>query len=96
MNNNDFVKADSGKLQWTLLPIGPVEESVKVLMHGAKKYGRDNWQKCDDINRYKDALMRHVMAYIKGEKADPEDGLNHLAHAMCNCIFLMELEREEK
>lgn len=92
-SSNTFVKADSGKLQWSLLPIAQIEDVVKVLMIGAEKYGRDNWKNCDDTNRYKDALMRHVTSYIKGEKIDVKskggDGLPHLAHAICNCLFLM-------
>jgi len=85
---NDFVKNDKGKLQWSLMPFEQLEDTVRVLMKGAEKYSRDNWKKCDDVNRYKDALMRHVTAYIKGEERDPEDNLPHLAHAICNCLFL--------
>ena len=85
---NDFVKNDKGKLQWSLMPFEQLEDVVRVLMAGATKYGRENWKKCDDVSRYKDALMRHVTAYIKGEVSDPEDNLPHLAHAICNCLFL--------
>lgn len=94
-SSNNFKKADEGKLQWSLMPFEQLEDVVRVLMNGAKKYARDNWKKCDDINRYKDALMRHVVSYIKGEKNDPEDNLSHLAHAMCNCLFLMYFDKRE-
>lgn len=94
-----FVKNDSGKLQWSLLPFAQLEDVVKVLMKGAEKYSRGNWKNCDDINRYKDALMRHVTAYIKGEKIDIKakggDDLPHLAHAICNCLFLMYFDEME-
>lgn len=90
-----FKKADDGKLQWSLMPFEQLEDVVRVLMNGAKKYACDNWKKCDDVNRYKDALMRHVVSYIKGEKNDPEDNLSHLAHAMCNCLFLMYFDKRE-
>jgi len=83
-----FIKNDSGKLQWSLMPFEQLEDVVRVLMKGAEKYTKDNWKKCDDINRYKDALMRHVTSYMKGELLDPEDHLSHLAHAICNCLFL--------
>ena len=33
--------------------------------------------------------MRHVVSYCKGERNDTEDSLPHLAHAICNCLFLM-------
>lgn len=85
---NEFVKNDKGKLQWSLMPFEQLEDVVRVLMAGAKKYGTNNWKKCDDIKRYKDALMRHVVSYCKGEALDCEDNLPHLAHAICNCLFL--------
>lgn len=85
----DFVKKDWGKLQWSLMPFEELKDVVKVLMRGAEKYSPDNWKKCDDVTRYKDALMRHVVAYVSGDKIDSEFGLSHLAHAVCNCLFLM-------
>lgn len=100
IKTSDFVKADSGKLQWSLLPFAEVEEVVRVLMKGAEKYTPDNWKKCDDTKRYEDALMRHVIAYIKGDKIDEVsqggDGLSHLAHAVCNCLFLMYFDNTKK
>lgn len=84
-----FVKNDSGKLQWSLLPFQELEDVVKVLMKGAEKYSVDNWKRCNNTTRYKDALMRHVVSYIKDEKYDKDDKLPHLAHAICNCLFLM-------
>ena len=94
-----FTKNDEGKLQWSLLPFAQLESTVKVLMKGAEKYSRDNWKNCDDINRYKDALMRHVTAYIEGKeidsKAEGGDDLPHLAHAVCNCLFLMYFDEME-
>ena len=99
MFGKKFTKNDDGKLQWSLLPFKQLESTVRVLMAGAKKYSRDNWKNCDDVNRYKDALMRHVTAYIEGEKTDVKDkggdDLPHLAHAICNCLFLMYFDELE-
>ena len=91
-----FVKNDSGKLQWSLLPFEELKDVVRVLMLGAKKYTPDNWKKCDDITRYKDALMRHVISYICGETIDDESQISHLAHAVCNCLFLMYFDNTKK
>jgi len=91
-----FIKNDSGKLQWSLMPFEQLEDVVRVLMNGAMKYERDNWKKCDDINRYKDSLMRHVTAYIEGNKFDngPDgDNLHHLAHAIYNCLFILYFDK---
>lgn len=90
-----FIKADSGKLQWSLLPFNELKDVVKVLMLGAKKYSPDNWKKCDDTKRYKDALMRHVISYVSGNERDEESGLSHLAHAVCNCLFLMWFDNQK-
>ena len=94
--SSQFVKKDSGKLKWSLLPFEELKDVVKVLMRGAEKYSADNWKKCDDTTRYKDALMRHVIAYVSGDKMDEEFGLSHLAHAVCNCLFLMWFDKNKK
>lgn len=93
----EFIKADDGKLKWSLMPFNELEDVVRVLMNGAKKYKPDNWKKCDDTKRYEDALMRHIVDYQKGNKLDngPKgDGLPHLAHAICNCLFLMWFDNQ--
>lgn len=94
--SQEFIKKDSGKLRWSLMPFNELKDVVKVLMKGAEKYSPDNWKKCDDTTRYKDALMRHVVAYVSGDKIDEEFGLSHLAHAMCNCLFLMWFDNNKK
>ena len=33
---SDFIKADEGKLQWSLMPFEQLEDVVRVLMNGAK------------------------------------------------------------
>lgn len=87
--NLDFIKADSGKLEWSLMPFNELEDVAKILQFGAKKYSVDNWKKCDNWKRYEDAAMRHLVAYIKGEHTDPESGKSHMAHLICNALFLM-------
>jgi len=84
-------KFDSDKLEYGLLPPFALEETVRVLTFGAQKYERDNWKKVPESKRrYFDALERHVWAWKKGEKLDPESGIHHLAHAMCCLMFLYE------
>lgn len=94
MNQDNFgpgLKFDTDKLRWDLLPIECVEEVVKILSFGAKKYGPNNWQNVEP-DRYYAALMRHLVASRKGEKLDPESGLSHMAHVMCNVLFLLWFE----
>jgi hypothetical protein len=70
---------------------------AKVLTFGANKYGVENWKLGDspeNIRRYKDALLRHVLAYTSGELVDPETGLSHAYHAACNLMFLDYLQNK--
>jgi len=85
-------KDDTGKIQWSLLPVEAVESIVRVLMFGAKKYAAWNWVKvADGETRYYDACIRHLVAHKKGESLDPESKLPHLAHAGCCILFLIVL-----
>lgn len=89
-------KDDDGKLRWDLLPLGSVQELVKVLTYGAKKYGDGNWTVvADKRRRYFAATLRHLSAWWLGEKRDPESGLSHLAHAGCCILFLLWCENGE-
>lgn len=82
------IKFDSEKLDWTLMPWKELEQTLEVLEFGAKKYSRDNWKHVEPA-RYEKAAMRHLISYVTGEKIDPESGKSHLAHLMCNALFLM-------
>lgn len=83
-------KYDAQKPRWDLLPLGPVEDVVRVLTHGAAKYSDNNWRYVPNAHdRYFAAAMRHLVAYRQGELLDPESGLPHLAHAVCCLLFLM-------
>ena len=94
--SNAFTKHDSGKLRFDLLPVDAVEQVVRVLTYGAVKYTPNNWRKVDDLARYHAAALRHIFAWAKGEKTDPESGLPHLAHAACCLLFIVELDKREK
>ena len=96
-NKEKGKKYDTGKLRWSLLPIKPVEEIVKVLMFGANKYGDNNWQGLEGAKeRYYDAMLRHIMAWKEGEVSDSESNLSHLAHAGCCLLFLLWFEINKK
>ena len=91
-----FLKFDSGKVPWFLIPWNEVEEVAKVLGFGAKKYKPNNWQLVDDPGRYFSAAIRHLVAWHKGEKKDLETGLPHLAHACCCLLFLLWHDHNKK
>jgi len=84
-------KWDDGKDRWDLVPQASLDDLVKVITYGAKKYGDENWKNVES-SRYYAAAMRHIAAWRRGEWRDKESGLPHLAHAMCSLMFVMELE----
>ena len=89
--NTNGRKFDQGKPQYGLIPPTALKETVKVLTLGAEKYDKYNWQKVPDAQtRYFDALQRHLWDWKSGDQLDPETGINHLAHAACNILFLLE------
>jgi hypothetical protein len=86
-------KFDGGKLQYGLVPPLALRETVKVLTFGAEKYEPDNWRRVPDgPRRYFDAAQRHLWAYKEGEIYDPETGVNHIAHAICCLMFMLDLD----
>lgn len=82
------IKHDGDKTQWHLLPHEAVEGAVRVLMHGAKKYSAFNWAKGMPYTRVLDATQRHLNAIYQGEDKDPDSGLDHVDHAICELVFL--------
>ena len=84
---NGGKKTDKNKPRWDLVPFDALEGMVNVLTFGANKYEPDNWKKVE-MWRYRGALMRHWVAWLSGEDLDPETGLHHLDHMMCNLIFI--------
>ena len=89
MDEKPGFKLDGEKLKWNLVIWEYFESVVRVLMFGCKKYAPFNWQKVPNRReRYKDALIRHAVAYCKGELIDPETGESHLSCIGCNTSFL--------
>jgi len=84
------IKHDSEKVEYHYISPVFLEELSKVLTFGAKKYAAHNWRAGFKYSRVFSALMRHLMAWLSGETYDKETGLNHLAHAACCIMFLLE------
>lgn len=85
-------RSNAEKLRWSLLPMASLEDVVRVLEMGAKKYGDYNWQKgFADPNCCYDSAMRHLVAMGKGEWRDTESNLPHAAHVATNMLFELHL-----
>ena len=90
-STNGGIKFDDDKPDYSLVPPNALEDVVKVLTIGAKKYDRHNWKNLDNLdNRYFAAAQRHMWALLKDESHDPETGVHHAAHAVCCMMFLLE------
>lgn len=63
------------------------------MMFGQEKYGRYNYRKGLEASRLVAAASRHLKKWFDGEDIDPESNLNHIAHAMANCLMLLDLDR---
>jgi len=88
--NASGIKDSADKPRYDLLMPEPIDLMVQVLTYGAKKYVDYGWQNVSNPQScYYSALMRHLMAYRRGEYADPESGLPHTAHAAA-CIHFMQ------
>ncbi len=84
-------KADEGKVMMGAIPPHAELAVARVLTFGAKKYSRGNWAHVDNSDeRYMDAALRHINAYRRGEQTDSETGENHLAHAVCCLMFMLD------
>lgn len=91
-------KADAGKPIYTHVPVGVIKAVEKVRAYGNAKYhSPDNWKQVES-QRYWDAAVRHVIgAWDDYTAIDPESGLPHIYHALCNLAFLAErMEQDSK
>jgi hypothetical protein len=87
------IKLDKGKPRWDLLPMQALRPVVRILTKALDKYpAPHNWQHVENHNRYWSALFRHLDQYYDGEQYDTETGESHLAHAICNLLFLLWFE----
>ncbi len=91
-----YKKYDGGKPRLELIDPDFILGVGKVLTFGAEKYDDDNWKKATPADRKRSAgsLLRHTMAYQKGEMIDPESGLEHLYHMATNIMFMSWYDRE--
>ena len=81
-------KDDEGKLRLELVDPYIFEGLASVFQHGAEKYGEGNWKKGFVKTRLIGALLRHVVAYQKGERVDPDSGLHPMLQAAANALII--------
>jgi hypothetical protein len=69
-----------------------------VYKFAQKKYGNIlSWRNRtpDSVQRYTDALIRHLLRILDGEVTDPESKLPHMAHLCWNALTILEFMIED-
>lgn len=88
-------KLDSGKNRLGLVFCGfsrALQAVGEVGTFGAKKYTDHGWARVPDgIERYTDAMLRHMMKEAEGEWLDSDSGLTHAAAVAWNSLARLEL-----
>lgn len=93
MSNEKALRYNSGKRRWSLVHYKSLDPMVRVLEYGAAKYTKDgisgdhNWKKGLPPLEILESMQRHLAALMDGETNDPESGLPHIGHIMCNAMF---------
>ena len=90
---NQEIKADYGKPRLSLVPTDVIKAIARIREYGVQKYGeKESWKQVAP-ERYRDAMFRHLLAYIDDPYGvDEESGLPHLWHLACNVAFLCYLD----
>ncbi len=94
------LRYNKGKLRYDLLPAEWEAELAEILTKGAEKYDAHNWKKSIGTadhdamveDRYSSA-RRHIEAWRRGEKIDPELGTSHLGMAAWNLLVCLTYDR---
>ena len=89
--NNRSLRHNSGKPDYSLIPMAALAEVAKVLEYGASKYERGNWLKPTSWEVSFACLQRHMSAWQAGEDNDDESGRSHIAHAACNLLQMLHM-----
>ena len=83
-------KADKGKPRLTLVPMCIMFAIARIREYGNRKYsdgGKDNWKEVEPERHFEAALRHMLKAAGDLRKKDPESGLPHLWHAVCDLAF---------
>ena len=88
-------KVDAGKLRPALVLGGfarALTAVTEVGTFGANKYTDNGWMVVPNgIDRYTDAMMRHLLKEQQGELTDRDSQLAHAAHLAWNALARLDL-----
>ena len=88
------MKQDHGKARYDLIEWRTIDDMANIMAAGAAAHGDQGWKTLTNAeDRYFSAAMRHLVEWRSGNIVDTDSGHSHLAHVMCNIMFLSELDR---
>lgn len=98
------MKYDQDKVRMSLVIDGFADslfEVGKIATFGAEKYAAHSWKGVPDgLERYTDAMYRHLNAEAQGEEMDDESEMMHAAHTAWNALarlhFLLENKKKNE
>lgn len=92
-------KLDYGKIKPALVMAGfarALTEVSEVATYGAEKYSPNGWAHVPDgVERYTNAMYRHLLQEETEGAIDSETGLYHAAQAAWNALARLELMLRE-
>lgn len=93
--NEPGSKLDAGKNRLGLVLGGfalALQRVGDVGTYGANKYTADGWKTVPDgVERYTDAMYRHLLKEAAGELLDKDTEIHHAAHAAWNALARLDL-----
>lgn len=92
-------KLDAGKNRLGLV-LGGFSRALQAVgevgTYGANKYTDNGWVAVPNgVDRYTDALLRHLLREQEGEQNDSDTALRHAAHAAWNALARLDLMLRE-
>lgn len=93
-------KLDAGKIRAGLV-LGAFPHALRkvceVGTYGANKYTDNGWLSVPNGHaRYTDAMLRHYLSEVGGERCDKDTGIEHAAHLAWNALARLELMLREE
>jgi hypothetical protein len=91
------LRYNAGKAPMEYIPLHLLADTARVLYlvttRPENSYPPFNWARGMQWLKPYACLIRHMFAWYRGQDRDPDTGLPHLAHAMCNLLFLIHYEQ---
>ena len=78
---------NDGKPKWSLVYYPAIEDMIRVLEFGCKKYDKNNWKKPMNREEILESIQRHLAKLFEGEEIDSESLEHHISHIMARCMF---------